>query len=97
MIIPLIKCNQRTPAMYSKYSVTFLSDHAPLNIPYVFIGWRPVKALAKKKTSLPINKMSKKTEYYTSSCSTYGTEEQPNRQSLRENEPPGGNPVTVLH
>jgi hypothetical protein len=60
MIIPLIKCNQRTPAMHSKYSVTFLSDHAPLNIPYVFIGWRPVKALAKKKTFLTINKMSKK-------------------------------------
>jgi len=60
MIIPLIKCNQRTPGMYSKYSVTFLPDHAPLNIPYVFIGWRPVKPLAKKKAFPPINKMSKK-------------------------------------
>jgi len=83
MIIPLIKCNQRTPAMYSKYSVTFLSDHAPLNIPYVFIGWRPVKALEKKKTFPPIKKISKKTKYYTSSLSTDGTEAQPNRQSLR--------------
>jgi hypothetical protein len=27
----------------------FLSDHALFDISYVFIGWRPVKALAKKK------------------------------------------------
>jgi len=36
----------------------FLSDHAPFNIPYVFIGLRPAKALAKNKAFFALNNMS---------------------------------------